>query len=169
MATKVHSTAAVGAVSRVDKFGKPMRIPTEVKARAVAQRPWRMASHVIVALTGAALLASCGIAPEFTPLPAAQASPTAMAPFGEAPVTPPATAKPAAPAKPKARPTAKPWRPIYDASIDPAAPPHALWTLVNPRRQDCAKLAAMVAAGQLAPEAAYDPAAPCVKLGYLKA
>lgn len=114
-------------------------------------------------------MASCGIAPEFTPLPAAQASPTAMAPFGEAPVTPPATAKPAAPAKPKARPKAKPWHPIYDPSIDPAAPPHAIWTLVNPRRQDCATMVAMWKADKLAPEAVFDPVAPCMRLHYVTA
>jgi len=63
----------------------------------------------------------------------------------------------------------QPWVPIYDQSIDPAAPPHSIWLLVNPRARDCAAMVAMVRADDLAPEAVYDPAAPCVLLGYVTA
>lgn len=62
----------------------------------------------------------------------------------------------------------KHWKPIYDQSIDPAAPRHSIWLLVNPRAQDCAVMVKMVQNGDLAPEAVYDPEAACVKLGYVK-
>lgn len=62
----------------------------------------------------------------------------------------------------------KTWTPIYDQSIDPDAKPDSIWLLVNPRSIDCAIMVEMVNAGDLAPEAVYDPLAACVRLGYVK-
>jgi hypothetical protein len=52
----------------------------------------------------------------------------------------------------------------YDPRIDPNAKGHPLWTKTNPTREDCGKLADMEARGEIAWEAAYDPASPCEAL-----
>lgn len=58
--------------------------------------------------------------------------------------------------------------PRFDRSIDPDAPEGALWTKVNPTAGDCAILREMVG-DSIAPEAVYDPKAPCQKSGLNRA
>lgn len=52
----------------------------------------------------------------------------------------------------------------HDRRIDPAVPSDASWTLTDPTYAQCSDLAEMVHLGKLAPEARYDPAAPCEHL-----
>jgi hypothetical protein len=57
----------------------------------------------------------------------------------------------------------------YDPSADPGAPAGALWTKTNPTADDCAVLREAVSNNQLAPEAVFDPQAPCEALGINRA